>query len=484
MKRPLLLILTLILLLIGLPPGLLAQQLSPTGLLAAADPAAAVEASLDEPARAVAKKNALQFRNGDLLYGSLVSIDPQHGIRWQHPDASQTIEFSADGVAEIEFAPRQVTRPNSANHCLVQLINQDEIEGVLTLTEPDKILLETWYAGTLTIPRSMVRSIIPSGPVRNVKFEGPKGIEDWIIGNVQSAGADAGQFRYRAGAFYATKAASIARNVNLPDVASIRFDIAWRGNLFMALALYTEYMHPINLSRKETEPDFGGFYSLQLNNFSANLLPVNKQDPLRYLGQVPIPMLSQKNTAQIEIRVHKIKRSIALLVDDVLVKQWVDADKFVGTGTGIRLVHQGLGALKFSNLQITDWDGQFEEFSRGSSPVSEDSARLRNGDRLAGKLEKIADGSMVFDIGLKKLEVPLGRVRQIDLAKTTPAKNFAEANTKAFFHRRGSVSFQLETWSDRGITAISPALGAVTFDPNSFARIEFTKPPLQRGSSK
>src|SRR5262249_15342491 len=160
----------------------------------------------------------------------------------------------------------------------------------------------------------------------------------------------------------------------------------------LAIALYTDYYQPINLANKDTEPEFGGFYSLQLNSFSANLLPVKKNDPLRYLGQVSVPAFNQKNTAHVEIRASKTKRTIALLVDGEVVKQWNETEEFVGQGAGVRFVHQGQGKVKLSQLRVSVWDGQFEEKPSAHPDAKQDIAKLRNGDKAGGTLNSIQDG--------------------------------------------------------------------------------------------
>src|SRR5687768_16839635 len=141
-------------------------------------------------------------------------------------------------------------------------------------------------------------------------------MEGWTRGKVNAQGlTDAGEWMYSNGAFYALKSASIARDLKLPDVASIQFDLEWRGFFHVAVALYSSYLHPINLANKESEPQFGGFYSMQLNPFSANLLPVEQNEPLRYLGQASLQHLAQTNAAHIDIRVNKAKSLVALMVN-------------------------------------------------------------------------------------------------------------------------------------------------------------------------
>jgi hypothetical protein len=341
------------------------------------------------------------------------------------------------------------------------------------LYDGEKAVLETWYAGEVTVARKMIQSIVPVLPEGAVVFEGPVGLEGWTIGKVVSAIGDAGEWKYRNGAFYATNAASIARDVNIPDMARIEFDLAWKGVFQLAFAIYTDYMQPINLANKDTEPQFSGFYSLQLNSFSANLLPVKKNDPLRYLGQVSVPAFNQKNAAHVEIRASKPARSVALYVDGQLIKQWIDTEEFAGEGSGVRLVHQGQGRIRLSHFRVSEWNGQTDEKLMGIPDVKQDVAKLRNGDKVSGDVLSIQDGKMIVSTGGTQLTVPLSRVKQIDLASPGIERKTDDAsNIRAVFTRGGSVTFQLIEWEGGRIVGTSPNFGQLAFDSTAFSKVE------------
>ena len=435
----------------------------------------ASEPQAPKPELNTAKQDAVLFRNGDFLYGDLEAIDAQKNIRWHHPDAAQAIEFSPTNIAEIALRSRSREKSSSTNACVIRLTNQDELEGNLLSFDGEKIILETWFAGTLTLPRKMVQSIVPKPPSRPARFDGLTGLEGWTRGKSVLAQQDYGSWSYKNGAFYATKAASIARDLKLPDVASIQFDVAWKGIFHVAIALYTDSLQPVSLAAKENEPDFGGFYSLQLNNYTASdLIAIKKRDPLRSLGQITVPGFQQKSSAQIELRVSKPKRSIAILVDGNVIKEWQDTDEFAGAGTAMRFVHQGQGAVKLSNLRVSDWDGQMEKISTNAPDPNLDLARLRNGDRVNGSIQSIRNGKLTVDTGASKLEIPLARLRQLDFAgrKGEVAKSQPD-DVRVFFPRGESLTFHLEKWDAQGVIGSSPNFGKVKFDPTAFARIEF-----------
>lgn len=447
----------------------------------AGEPKAQGDQSQSQSAVGVAAARArdtIFFRNGDFLYGALEGIDPTLGVFWAHPDSKEPIEFDGASLSEVQLGYRVKPQSRAAFPCRVHLTNRDELDGDLRLFDSDKLVLDTWYAGTLEIPRKRVQYLMPRPADQPPVFEGPSGLEGWTLGKVAAGITNAGQWKFKGGAFYAVKSASIARDVKLPDVASIQFDIAWKGMLYMAIALYTDYLHPVSLTAKESEPDFGGFYSLQLNNYTANLLPVTKMDPLRYLGQTVVPGFGQKNEAHLEIRVSKPKRTIALMADGVLLKQWFDTEGFIGQGTGMRFVHQGQGAIRLSNLRVVNWDGQFEERPTNPPDSKMDLAKLQNGDRVVGQLQGIREGKMFFvPAEGVALEVPLVRVKLIEMAgqRIQPPKGDSP-NVRATFRGGGALSFQLEKWGEDEAIGHSPNFGKAIFKSVAFERIQFLEP--------
>ena len=422
-----------------------------------------------------AGRDTILFANTDFLYGQLEGIGET--VRWRHPDSSAPLEFLPGAVSEIQFARRAAARMAGGFACRVRLSNGDEFEGALAEMGAETLKLETMFAGALEIPRKFIEHIRPLGEQKPPLFEGPDGMEGWTIGKVTSA-TDAGEWKYRNGAFYASQAASIARIVDLPDACRIEFDLAWKGTFHIAFALYTSYLHPVSLTAKESEPDFGGFYSLQLNAYSASLLPVKKGSPHNSLGQVNMPLLSQRNSSRIEILASKAKTNICLLIDGVMVKQWTDPEGFVGTGKGIRIVHQGVGSTRISNLVVREWDGLFEEPPTPLSERREDTARLRNGDRIAGAIQSIREGKALFEASGSPLTVPLDRVRLVEFVNPSGIPKAAETLSRAWFPDGGSITFALSEWTPQGAAGEAAALGKLKLNPQAFARLQLN---IRRG---
>src|SRR5688572_13318427 len=96
-----------------------------------------------------------RFRNGDVLHGTVISIDPGKVVKWSRPDLEGPLELKASNITDIVFAglPEQ---PQPTNHCIVRFTNDDEVEGSLVYADEERVILQTWFADTITIPRKMV----------------------------------------------------------------------------------------------------------------------------------------------------------------------------------------------------------------------------------------------------------------------------------------------------------------------------------------
>ncbi|KAF0170174.1 MAG: hypothetical protein FD161_4754 [Limisphaerales bacterium] len=422
---------------------------------------------------------AILFRNGDLLTGQLESITPTNGLRWRHADAAAAIELQPSALAEVHLGAQSPPPATALNFCFVRLTNGDELSGNLKSLDEQQVVLETWFAGTLTLPRSRVASLRPAGPSPRAIFAGPDGLDGWTMGKALPGNINPGQWHFANGAFVATQPSSIARDVKLPPSSTLEFDLAWQGTFALAIALYTDSLQPVRLAQTADEPPFGGFYSLQLNSYSSQLLLVRHKDSVRQLGMAVIPLLQQTNRARVAIKTSREQKTITLLLNGVVAKQWADTEGFGGEGTGIRLVHQGQGPMRVANLRVTEWDGRLEENVAPLVPnVKTDVGRLVNRDSVAGRLVELKEGRLRFAVADNFIEIPLDRVAQVDFAteraQTVPLQ---AGDIRVFFAGRGSLTFALESWTEQGVRASSGNFGKAQFAPRAFSRIVFQPQP-------
>ncbi|MST93856.1 MAG: hypothetical protein EXS33_01035 [Pedosphaera sp.] len=418
-----------------------------------------------------ARGDTLELLNGDVLHGTFISLDSKNGARWQHPSVKQVMELNPAGIGRIKLDRPKSTNAAPRQTCAARLTNGDELVGELVMLDDDKLILETWYAGTLTLPRKMVQSLSPGLSRLSSVFEGPTGPEGWTIKGTGGGGframrpgREGGSWKFSNGGFTSVGQGSVGRDVKLPAMSNIEFDMSWRGYLQLNLAFYTDTL----------DGYAGNCYLLSMNYTSLNLQRMSRTGDSGSFGQAEVPSLNQKTKAHFSLRVNKEQKTIALLMDGALIKQWTDRGDFAGSGTGLLFNQQGQGFVRVSNIRVTTWDGKFEESTGKTAKSKDDLVRLVNNDKISGTLKSIKDGKMNFETAFAPLSVPLDRIDQIDLAGEKAEKAASGANdVRVSFGDRGSVTFQLERWDDQQVTGSSLNFGKARFSPAAFSSIQF-----------
>ena len=380
-------------------------------------------------------------------------------------------------MARIDFSPRPSSAGRADYSCKLWLANGDVLAGNLVSCDRETLTLDTWYAGELKIPRRSLQTLA-FNPRAPVLFDALTGLDGWTEGNaVKTYVGESGQWAYRNGAFYADKSASIARDVKLPERSEIQFNLAWKGPLNVAIALYTDSLQPIMLLEKEKGPDFGGFYSLRFfNTVFITLTPIRKMDPLRPLGEsLIVQSLAQKDRVHVDLRLSKPERRVALFLDGMLVKDWIDPGGFAGEGTGVRFVNNEIGgAVKMSDFRVSKWNGVLDDASGQAPDPAHDVVLLESGAKVSGAVASIAGGQISLLTTGGATNVPVAGASAIEFARFQGQPPPPSAvNTHATFVQGGAVTFELLAWRPAGVEGVSPDFGKVRFDPAAFGCLQF-----------
>jgi len=426
-----------------------------------------------EPA---SEPHTLTLDNGDILRGKMVSFE-EGGVGWSRSDGIGVMKFNADKVQAIDLGVATAPPTKGELPARIRLRNGDMLDGNILSLDATMLKLNSTCVGTLAIPRSLLRSISPQSTNVLTVFDGITGTNDWTFADVTSVGDEAGYWTFQPGAFLANKAASVARDLKLPDQTTIEFDLSWRGTLNLAIAVFTDSLKPIKLTNKESEPPFATFYSLQINTLSISLLNVSQAEPLRSMGQIVAPLLGQKNDAHITIHASKQNRTVSLLIDGVLAKQWSEG-LMTAQGTGIRFVHQGQGSIRLSNLRVRQWDGRIDETSQNPHRGPDEAIITVMGEKLIGKLLSYDAASVQLQTGQTPFKIALDRVQRIEFSGLNQASTAPDKGrlARARLGNAGILTFVLNSWKD-GVAKITlPGIGAAELKTESLQQLEFLDP--------
>src|SRR5262249_6223960 len=152
-------------------------------------------------------------------------------VRWKHAEARAVIEFSTTNIAAIELKPQDAPPNRRRGNCLVRLTNQDEFLADLASLDQDGLVLDTWYAGRLKIPRARVQSLLPLLGRPGSIYEGPTTLSGWQTVAEDGESGEQKGWRYSHGSFVTDGPALLGRDVKLPKLTAIEFDLAWHGSI-------------------------------------------------------------------------------------------------------------------------------------------------------------------------------------------------------------------------------------------------------------
>jgi len=213
---------------------------------------------------------------------------------------------------------------------------------------------------------------------------------------------------------------------------------------------------------------------LQMNSGYIYMQRVRRNSGSQHLGQAEVPGLYQKAKVHIEILVNKEARTIALLIDGAMVKQWKENMEWVGNGTGVLFCNQSMGYIRVSNLRLTEWDGKIEDRTVSTGKSKTDSVELSNKDKISGTLETIKEEKMTFATAFAKMEIPVDRVFNIELsAEKAEFADKKPTDVRAMFADRGAVTLTLEKWDGQQVLASSSNFGQVKFSAGAFNQFYF-----------
>ena len=448
------------------------------------------------PVPQVQKPQIIQLLNGDELKGSFVGFDSKGGAKWRHPAVKAPITFEADSVSKVILHPRKSQVPASQN-CRVTMRSGQEILGELIALDDKTLTIDAWYSrNNLRIPREQIAAISPGGQPAGVIYEGPVDGKGWVGANNANFGAvpqmqkriqingrlagglvppgfggrpvGAAGWAFSKKSFISRRSGGqIGRRIKFEDQTNMEFDLTWTGSFNVAVYICSDKMvqHGSNA------------YIVGLSQYNCYLMRNNSRTGQNNIGNANLPaQFRGKIKARVSIRVDKKKNSISLLMDDKLIKQWVDSTGFAGKGDHVMFVSNSSNSqMKVSNIRVTRWDGSLPT-GGGSKDRDLEKDRLRSTDSdFTGELVGIANGKVKFNASFGPVNMDVEKVASLEFAGETKKEKpqLGIGDVKVTLANGGDFIFRLESWTVDRVTGVSPIFGRVDFRPDAFAAVEF-----------
>lgn len=473
----------------------------------------------------------LRFTNGDQLRGHFEGLKEGPLIQWRHEDLAGPAEFKTSRVHQIVL---QGGRPQSPLQTLsyLEIVNRDRLPGRLVAMDDDAITIDTDYAGILRVPREHVAIFAPNPMGGRVHYHGPFAESDWNMihlshldglpagdaandapdqedeenGESEESGEeDPGRWVFTGSSWYwnhKRAGTALVREDGMPMHSVVRFDLAWKGRLSLAIVIHADFARPgldENVRRNQRrafnamDPNslgrlFGNSEVLQLySNYFSHLRTVVDED-----GKVSFERGARNNhnvrlgdsgRARIELRSNRQTGEVMFFIDDEFAAQWGGGDLLDdhgrpspgGSGLGF-IVQSDDSPVRISDIVICEWNGM-PDSARSMQVNDRDIVLMTNGtDRYAGNVVRLDDqGKIHFSGRHGSFQLPLEDIAEIRFARQSLRQ--PETSTgPGVMVRMGPIGAVSGTpvGGDRGrIRLDNPSVGGIDLSLDAATLIDF-----------
>jgi hypothetical protein len=437
-------------------------------------------------AEAADAADLLRFTNGDQLHGVFEGIKTGPQVSWKREDLAAAVDFKTARVRHIIL---HQGRPRKSLESLsnIALVNGDRIPGIIAALDDEAVTLETTYAGSLRIPRNQVAMLAPSPLGGRVHYHGPFVEDEWLMSHASfpdglppppapAAGKkdekkdenDAKtlveRWAFSGSAWYwqnKLSGTALIRKDTMPDRAILRFDLAWKNRLSLAIAFHADFARPQSAKDAGDDLDDEGFKrpirfvpgdsttlpilfgnSYVLHVFASHLMLYRTSvdaDGEASIERVQVNSsnvrLGDTGKATVEIRSNRITGQISMFINDEFAAQWSETGEAFPEpslvpqkGTGIGFVVQAENsAVRLSDIMVAEWNGM-PDSARSLQVDDQDIVLLANGtDRFSGNVKSLTDGKVRLDARHGDFQFPLEEVAEIRFARNRLAKEPADS---------------------------------------------------------
>ena len=330
-----------------------------------------------------AATDLLRFTNGDQLHGKFMGINDGLLAVWSREDLSAPGEFKTSQIRQIVLhGARPLKSLGSLSY--VRLVNGDRIPGTITGIDDETVTMDTSYAGVLRIPRKQVAMLAPGPLGGRVAYYGPFIEDEWKmthpsfpdgLPDAPPAGAgnneaddQPGRWTFSGSAWYwqsKRPCSALIRESGMPDRSVLRFDLAWKNQLSLAIAFHADFQkvkpredeNRGGEEKKDNAPKvkapirrfmpgdssglpavFGNSNVIQIYSNYMMLIRTHvdkKGQPMAERLQMNNEhmRLGDRNHAKVEIRSTRSTGEISLFIDDEFIAQWEGTKAKDGDGT-------------------------------------------------------------------------------------------------------------------------------------------------------
>jgi len=486
----------------------------------------------------------LRFGNGDQLHGQFQGIAQGPNLIWKRNDLDDSAKF---GISELRHLVLRGGNPADAlkSISLVELVNGDQIPGIVTGLNDKQVVIETGCAGTLTLDRNKVARIAPQPLGGRLHYHGPFSAKPWDVvsysGENNQPQQEAFRVQQQAGGIQLGRQLNIApeldeeegagdnKNENLgwqhsgaawywkdsqpgstlilrdmmPRRCTLRFDVAWKSQLNMAIAIHADFCNDKKDAKKAEEAEaprfvphdssrlpaiFGNAFVLQVHsNYMVvyrTIVDNEGNSEVRRVNTTSNRLeIGENSVTNFELRSDLENSIFSLFVNGKFVTQWTDPvkadDKKLKPvdGRSLAFLPQIANAqVKLSDVIIAEWNGM-PDSARSLQTDDQDIILMTNGlDRMAGKAIALEENGMLRFKGKHgEFLLPLEEVSELHMATDNLLKfePQSEKTIKIRFSPMGVITGIPLSGDRKAMVLRHPLAGEITINNDAAVMLEF-----------
>lgn len=321
-------------------------------------------------------QGVLTLVSGDAIPGSLRPASEVGAIRWQGGDFVAPFEFPCAAVAAVQF-PAVAPTPPMAGEFVVELVTGDILAGNIIAWEQDRITFDARPFGVIHLRAASVRRLYRLNDNPSVLFPSLTGLTGWRT-NGKTWREDGPQIQTE------ENLAIVTRDLGLPDLAVVEFELSWSDKPSFVLALGVDPAGDVD-KRQD---------GWRFETWGDTLTVVREQALRADVDKVHALVPSVKRTHlfaylnQTAGTLH-VFHSGGTLAASISVPPEPNRQR----GTGIRIVHRQ-GGLRLERLRVSRWNGLLP-FAQEQGQAH---CQLADGSALPGRIVGLSSDRRTFRV--------------------------------------------------------------------------------------
>lgn len=463
------------------------------------------------------ESDLLRFLNGDQLHGTFQGVKDKQAVSWHRADTTRLVEFQPAQLRQIVFHGGKTISPIlSASH--ISLANGDEIPGDILSLDDNSVTIATGFSGQIRIAREHVVSLSPCPYGGRLLYHGPFSADGWEIirppGKPQRPDPDGDPnpaksehealgddpaippWSFSGAAWYDRgKGAALLRRDIMSDRATLRFHLAWKNRLMLAIAFHADLCKPPANDGKETglfheaggitnyPRMFGNSYVIQMFSnyvmlYRCTLTGKGQPQLERVQANSSNVRMPETGEATVELRCDRKSGTISMFLDDQFAMQWSEpaGGEYAGKGKSFGFQVPGEGTpVRISDIIISEWNGM-PDSARSMKADDQDVLLLTSGtERFSGESSRINAGTVTLRGKYGSYQIPLADCAELHLAtkhvKTPP--DASKDAVRLIFQPVGRITGTLQASPAGTITLATTLAGTLSVPCDSANLLQF-----------